>query len=515
MSAAVLQDNEVLLKLNTPTPNSSSQICCILSRPIGEDTLRAAILMHGMGSHKNSIFIPKLARKLSEQGNMYVIRFDFRNCGDSTKTGSFGRTLQNDIEDISVVYDYLSSGGFEGKKLFVDTLVGHSRGVVDVFNWQLQNKGKFVPNLVACAGRFLGSGLINNIKKAHSDYEEVGGHYIKGFQDGKYTDVWIPIKESMSLGTLNMEIVREITPHSNTLCLYGSRENVIPLEDAAMYVNALRERNTFVIIPNADHCFFGVDKIPENEWETSSKPIKNGVIDYNFEVADILANWISSKTMQERFYERTKNIHRFLPRWKSIKSANVRDIGGFNTSTGKIVKYGSIFRSDDLSRVSQHELQTLGIEKVFDLSIEGSTTSAPLVSTESLIKEKLPATLFSDKKHLQDNYVNVLSKLIQSCKPLFDHIIDVQTPVLYYCSNGRDISGLVTLVLLRVAGVDPLLAAQEYSLSKPNSDSYVHFSHVLPVLNTLRDDEAVSNLLATALSLPQDRQSALRAALLL
>lgn len=513
MSAATLQENEVLFKLNTPTRESSSQICCILSKPEGEPTLRAAIIMHGMGSHKNSIFIPKLARKLSREENMYVVRFDFRNCGDSTKTGSDGRTLQNDIEDIAVIYDYLSNGGFQGKKLFVDTLIGHSRGVVDVFNWQLQNQDKFVPNLGACAGRFIGSGLTDNIKRAHPDFEKVGGHYIKGFQDGRYTDVWIPKIESSSLGELYMDKVKDITFDSDTLCLYGSRENVIPLEDAAMYVNALKGRNTFVIIPNADHCFFGVDKVPESEWETSAKPIKNGVVDYNFEVADKLSEWVSARAMQERFYEKTKYIHRFLPRWKSIGNANIRDIGGFNTISGNVVKFDFIFRSDDLSKVSESQLHTLGIGKVFDLTIEGNTTF-PSFSSESLIKGEFSPTLFTNNKTLKEDYVSILPKLLQLCKPLFDHIIDVQTPVLYYCSNGRDISGLLTLFLLRVAGVDPLIAAQEYALSKPGDDSHAAYSDVLPVLNTLRNDAAVTETLLKTVALTTERQSALRAALL-
>lgn len=507
-----LQDNEIEFKLPTPSRTSHAEISCILSKPEGKPTLRAAILMHGIGAHKNTCYQSKLARILSKNENMYVVRFDFRNCGESTKTGEFGRTLQDDIEDMTTVYQYLANGGVEGKRLFVDSLIGHSRGVVDVFNWQLAHKDVFVPNLVACAGRYIGIGLIESIERNNPNFQEKGGHYIQGFQNGRYQKVWVPFRETMSLGVLHMDTVKEITKDTETLCVYGTRENVIPLEDAAMYVNALRERNTVILIPGADHCFRGVDKVPEDQWSTYSKPLKNGLVDYTHDVAEKVAEWVSSTAMQRRFYEKTLNVHTFLPRWKSIDGISIRDIGGWNTRSGKVVKYGRMFRSGDLSDItSGFKLAELGITKVFDLSLDGGK-KLESVATESLITGHLSSTLFTDPLTLQTDYIEIFPKLLTLCKPLFDHLLHTNTPFLYYCSNGRDITGLVTMVLLRLAGVEPLLIAQEYALSA--NDSLTAASNdLLAILNVIRDETALAELLSSNANMNSDTLSALSATL--
>lgn len=494
MSTYKLQDNEIEFILKTPTPESSTFISCILSKPEPEfhpETLRAAMLMHGLGGHKNTCYHSKLARKLSKEQGFYVVRFDFRNCGSSSKTGKIGRTLQNDIEDMNIVYNWLTSGGHENKKLFVDTLIGHSRGVVDVFNWQLTNKDKFVPNLVACAGRYIGSGLPNSIKRKHPNFEIEGGHYIKGFQDGKYGDVWIPLNETNSLGVLNMETVKEITKETNTLLIYGTRENVIPLEDAASYNNTLAGRNTLILIPGADHCFRGVDKIPENEWETCDKPIIKdlGIINYNSEVADKIANWMSMEEMNKRFYDKHVNVHEFLPRFKNIEGLfNFRDIGGYMNKNGNIVKYNQYFRSGNLSNITTkgvNALKKLGITKIFDLELSykyrniekeidlgidvvkfQSIDNAEFLTTiESEIIKLLIRSAY-DWSNISKLYIYMLEHLFPLFKITFESIYNhPNSKILFCCGLGKDSSGLFTMILLLLAGVEPLTVVQEYCLS--------------------------------------------------
>lgn len=495
MSQYKLQKNEVEVKLPSPSPDSQTYISCILSKPetdVHPETCRAAMLMHGIGGQKNYCYHSKLARKLSREQGMFVVRFDFRNCGDSSKTGVLGRTLQDDLEDMSTVYNWLTGGGFEGKKLYVDTLIGHSRGVVDVFNWQLQNQNKFVINLVACSGRFIGSGLPHSIKKLHPNFEKEGGHYIQGFQDGAYRKVWVPLKETESLGVLNMITVKNITQDTDTLCVYGSREQVIPLQDAAHYVNALAGRNTLILIPDADHCFRGVEKIPQNEWETYGKPIAKpaGVVDYNPEVAEKVAEWMSSEKMHQRFYEKTKNIHKFLPRWKEVDGvANFRDIGGWNTLDGKVVRPNVAFRSAHLSTVTAKGIETLkklGVKKVFDMRspIESEHFKENVLSTPNGIEvvylseqskgnSTLQNELFSKtliKAALRSNavsYVPLLETAIPTYKPIFEHLRDdIDTPIVFHCSLGKDRTGIITILLLLLCNVDPLIVAQESALSK-------------------------------------------------
>ncbi len=494
MSGYRLQDNETQFTLPTPDKSSTFYISCILTKPeiqMYPSTRRAAILMHGIGAHKNTCYLSKLARKLSKEQGYYVVRFDFRNCGDSSKTGELGRTLQDDLDDLSVVYNWLTNGGVDGKVLYVDTLAGHSRGVVDVFNWQLQNKDKFVINLVACAGRFDGKKLPLSIKKKNPNLEERGYHVIKGFQDGKYQDVVIPLKETMSLGELYMDTVKEITHDTDTLLVYGSDENVIPIEDCASYANALKDRYTLVLIPHADHCFRGLVKIPETEWETCGKPIdkKLGVIDYTYDVANEIASWMTVESLNKRFYEKNINIHKFLPRWKNVEGVyNFRDIGAWSTRDGNTVRFGKIFRCGTLTNVTSkgiEEIQRLGVKHIFDLRLPFETKMSPTPSipgvsivpifcSESDTHSEMMMTAFAlpvlklvfNWANASETYIQFLSKLIPLCKPIFELLRDDKDcSFLFHCSFGKDRTGVLTVVLLMLAGVSPQIIAQEYALS--------------------------------------------------
>lgn len=490
MSVYKLQPNEIQFTINTPTPNSDTFVSCILSTP--EDgkkgTLRAGMLMHGIGAHKNTCYQSKLARKLSKEQGMFLVRFDFRNCGDSSKTKEQGRTLQNDIEDMNAVYEWLSNGGYKGRKLFVDSLIGHSRGVVDVFNWQLSNPDKFVMNLVACAGRYIGNGLHESIKADQPDFEKRGGHVIQGFQDGQYKDVWVPLAETKSLTELHMHTVEKINGDTDTLCVYGSRENVIPLEDAAHYTNSLRERNTLILIPGADHCFRGVDRVAEEEWKTCGHPIieKLGIIDYTADVAEKVADWMSVGSMNRRFYAKHRNIHKYLPRWKTVDGViNFRDIGGWATKKNQTVRFGHIFRSgmmDGITEAGVSAMQNLGIKKVFRISLpswteqsdNGADFAAHGIAVEDVICDSafedtfmdLTATLVLGGEHTEAFHQALLEKYVPLCRPIFLHLRDEPASAFLMSSSlGKDYTSIVVALLLLLVGVDPLIIAQEYMLS--------------------------------------------------
>lgn len=491
-----LQPNEVQFTLPTPTPDSEHFISCILSKPHvtendpNPETCRAAILMHGIGGHKNYCYLSKLSRKLSKEQCMYVVRFDFRNCGDSSKTGKTGRTLQDDLDDLTVVYNYLSMGGFEGKKLYVDTLCGHSRGVVDVYNWQLQNKDKFVINLVACAGRFIGHGLPDSIRKKHPDFEKQGGHYIKGFQDGEYKDVWVPFEETKSLGDLNMITVKEISKDTDTLSIYGTKEQIIPLPDAAHYSNALGDRNTLVLIPGADHGYRGVEIIPEDQRESYGKPIaKNGVVDYNPDVAVTIFDWMNRDKMVERFYEKNLYIHKYLPRWKNVGGVNnFRDIGGYNTTDGKVVRFNLIFRSGNLSNLTMDGLNTLkklGIKKCYSLMQQHENANMKTKFEDSELDDikdihilnrldvsknnEFRSYLLKPSLHWKykpECYDKLLEFYMPELRDIFIQLRDdPNTPILVYCALGKDRTGIIVLLLLLLCRVHPLIVVQEYALT--------------------------------------------------
>lgn len=524
-------------------------------------TLRSVIIIHGIGGHKNYTYHSKLARKIAHEQGVTSIRFDFRNCGSSTKTGNLGRTLQDDILDCQAVYEYLHTEGYS-----IDALIGHSRGVVDVFNWQLQYKDLFVPNLIACAGRFIGKGLPDSIRKIHPNFEKEGGHFIKGFQDGEYRDVFVPLNETESLGELNMSTVKSITKHSSTITVYGLKEEIIPLPDAAHYAHSLGDRNTLVFIPNATHSYYGAEIIPKDKWEQSEVPvnIKLGKLDFNYQVTDVLTEWLNPESVRRRFYERNLNIHEFLPRWKVIEGvSNCRDIGGWKTnnptwSTGKHIKWGIIFRSGSLDAVTiegQRSIKELGIRKVFDFRFSFETKGfdfellkdVEFVSLAVGENEGDGSKVYLDMANSWKNYDSVyeylLDQVVPTYKQIFHHLRDSQDPILYHCSAGKDRTGILTAVILKMLGVPNEIIAAEYELTVEGmkaSDEHTPASlvpflkqlglHEHPALDNIQDSKyevmletllkldkkygKIENYLEVKLGLTNDDISTIRAHLL-
>ena len=63
--------------------------------------------------------------------------------------------------------------------------------------------------------------------------------------------------------------------------------------------------------------------------------------------------------------------HRLLP---MDGAHNTRELGGYETTDGKSVKWGMLFRSDklsDISKTDQVYLQNLGIKRIIDFQIKG------------------------------------------------------------------------------------------------------------------------------------------------
>ncbi|KGO94767.1 tyrosine-protein phosphatase [Flavobacterium subsaxonicum] len=167
---------------------------------------------------------------------------------------------------------------------------------------------------------------------------------------------------------------------------------------------------------------------------------------------------------------------------------NFRDIGGLKTTEGKTVKWGKIFRSDNLSNLKASEFSKfndLNIKTVFDLrtnhEIKGKEDNLPtateyihfptLEDNEDLLSKMRARVIngeVSDEQSLNlmlDLYRSVISDNIPSLKKLIHQIVDSNDAVLYHCSAGKDRTGVVTALLLSILKVDRETITQEYLLS--------------------------------------------------
>lgn len=65
---------------------------------------------------------------------------------------------------------------------------------------------------------------------------------------------------------------------------------------------------------------------------------------------------------------------------------NFRDLGGYTSTNGKTVKWGKVFRSGELSSLSEWDsirLDNLGIKTIIDLRTNQETLTAPSQMYES------------------------------------------------------------------------------------------------------------------------------------
>jgi len=170
------------------------------------------------------------------------------------------------------------------------------------------------------------------------------------------------------------------------------------------------------------------------------------------------------------------------------KTVNFRDIGGLETKDGRTVKWGKIYRSDNLSKLKSSELKKfndLNIKTVFDLrttsEIKGKEDHLPentnYVHTPTIednadmlskMRKKVIRGEISEEQSLQlmfELYQGTVSDNIPLLRNLIHQILDSDKPVLYHCSAGKDRTGIITALILSIFNVDKETIMKEYLMS--------------------------------------------------
>jgi protein-tyrosine phosphatase len=167
---------------------------------------------------------------------------------------------------------------------------------------------------------------------------------------------------------------------------------------------------------------------------------------------------------------------------------NFRDIGGLQTSERKTVKWGKIFRSDNLSGLKKSEFQKfndLGIESVYDLRTESEIKGKedrlpetvryvhfPTVKDNgdllTQLKGKVINGEISEEESIRltlDLYQGSVTENLPAFRTLVHEILKSDKPVLYHCSAGKDRTGIITALILSILKVDRQTILNEYLLS--------------------------------------------------
>ncbi|RPD38327.1 tyrosine-protein phosphatase [Chitinophaga barathri] len=143
---------------------------------------------------------------------------------------------------------------------------------------------------------------------------------------------------------------------------------------------------------------------------------------------------------------------------------NFRDVGGYKTRDGKTVVTGKVFRSADVSRLTDQDLKTLEekhIHTVFDFRGRKEAAAAPdhilpgsrytlcPAGSDSLPNAAMMADIIKQGGFLEKFYSNV-TPLGERYKPLFQEllVLPANESVMYHCTGGRDRTGMATALFL-------------------------------------------------------------------
>ena len=152
---------------------------------------------------------------------------------------------------------------------------------------------------------------------------------------------------------------------------------------------------------------------------------------------------------------------------------NVRDVGGYPAAGGRRVRWRTLLRSDELTRLPAHaqaELVELGVRQVIDLRWPEELERAPNVFVRSDRVRYTPISLLADDptphgglagmyRHVFDARAEQLAAVVRAL------LADDGLPVVIGCAAGKDRTGVTIALLLDLAGVDHATIVDDYALS--------------------------------------------------
>lgn len=167
-------------------------------------------------------------------------------------------------------------------------------------------------------------------------------------------------------------------------------------------------------------------------------------------------------------------------------SNNFRDIGGYKTADGREVKWGILYRSAAMNRITPAgfaQMKALGIKTNVDFRATQERTSAPTVwpadmkvavYSQDYDMDMTPFMAFFQKGNVTAEetrammavfYADAPFKFAGQYKRLMRLILDGETPLVYNCSAGKDRTGVATALILTILGVPRGTVTEDYLLS--------------------------------------------------
>ncbi|MCA9942818.1 MAG: tyrosine-protein phosphatase [Ardenticatenaceae bacterium] len=167
--------------------------------------------------------------------------------------------------------------------------------------------------------------------------------------------------------------------------------------------------------------------------------------------------------------------------------SNFRDLGGYQTADGRSVKWGLLYRSGSLNRLTDDDLAQLEkrrIQTVIDFrsaaEVESLGQDRYLNGAQSVALPINPGQLTSTLTDALQNgnlssitpdvMVQMYRGFVRECKEQYSRLVQLATnpakrPLVAHCTHGKDRTGVGTAVILSILGVPWETITNDYMLS--------------------------------------------------
>lgn len=175
---------------------------------------------------------------------------------------------------------------------------------------------------------------------------------------------------------------------------------------------------------------------------------------------------------------------------------NMRDLGGYRTVYGKHVKWKTLYRSDDMNKLTKIDLDyltLLPLRTVIDFRGEAESEAAADHLPQTVSKHIPLHIEAGDMKYMahfdmnnlsgtmQEVYAFIIRNMQDVYKKFFCILLEKEdAPFLFHCSAGKDRTGIAAALLLSVLGVDRETIMEDYMLSAkhiPKKYDFITRSH--------------------------------------
>jgi protein-tyrosine phosphatase len=163
---------------------------------------------------------------------------------------------------------------------------------------------------------------------------------------------------------------------------------------------------------------------------------------------------------------------------------NFRDLGGYRAGDGRRVRWGRLFRSGSLARLTARDyahLNHLGVEVVCDFRSSQERAAEPTawqgraprfiwrhyeLELGRLVETfNRSPTAASVREAMVGSYGRTAYTHADLYRQLFEVLEETEAPVIFHCAAGKDRTGVFAALLLTALGVSRADIVEDYSLT--------------------------------------------------